>query len=380
MAERDDDLDFNFFEEEPSTQETAVGGRVVRRPGPPRPPVRPPSGMTPLLRLVGLIAFAIVAVVVLVFVIKGCRAEGKESEYRSYMENVSQVARESETIGRELNQVLTEPGISQTDLEQRLDGLAQRQQQLVATAGGFDPPGRLADEQDAVVEALEFRVSGLHGLEDVFRRTAKSDDADEAGQLLAAQAQRLAASDVIWDDLFRNPSRAELQAQEITGVQVPNSDFLLNPELASTATLKPIWERLHGAENGGTPSGLHGDNIVSTVVLPQQKELSRDTETTITASSDLEFDVTVENSGDSAETSVEVTLTIEGTKSHPNPIKRTETIDVINSGEQQVVKFQDLGQPPLVESTTVKVDVKPVLGETNTTNNVAEYPVIFSLG
>jgi hypothetical protein len=375
MAEHDDDIEFDFFEEEPSTQETAVGGRVIRRPGPPRPPARPPSGVTPLLRLVGLIAFAIVAIVVLVFVVKGCRASGKESAYRSYMDNVSQVARESATIGRELNTALTEPGISQSDLERRLNGLAQRQEQLVATAEGFDPPGRLADEQDAVVVALELRVSGVRGLEDVFRRTAKSDDADAAGQMLSAQADRLLASDVIWDDRFRNPSQAELQAQGITGVPVPKSDFLLDPEVASAATLKPIWERLHGASNGGTPTGKHGNGIVSTVVLPQNDELSRDTETTIKATTDLAFEVTVENSGDSPETSVQVTLTIPKT---PNPITRTETIPLINSGEQKVVKFSDLGQPPF-EPTKVKVDVKPVPGETNTTNNQAEYPVVFSL-
>jgi hypothetical protein len=379
MSQRDDDFDFDFFEEEPSTQETAVGGRVLRRPGPPRPPVRPPSGVTPLLRLVGLIAFAIVAVVVLVFVIKGCRASGKEGAYRDYMDNVSQVAHESETIGRELNTLLTQPGVTEGDMERRLSGLAQRQQQLLATAEGFNTPGRLSDEQDAALEAFQFRVSGLRGLQDVFHRTASSTDADKAGQDLSTQAQRLLASDVVWTDRFRDPSRAELLAQGVTGVTVPNSQFLVNPELVSSATLKPIWQRLHGAQTTGTPGGTHGDGIVSTVAKPQNKTLSKDTETTIKSSSDLAFDVTVENSGESPETSVVVTLTIQGTKSHPAPISKTETIDLINPSEQKVVEFKNLGQPPFVEPTTVKVDVKPVPGETNTSNNQAQYPVIFSL-
>jgi hypothetical protein len=112
MSEPDTDFEFDFFDE-PSTQETAVRRRRVVRRGP-RPPVRPPSGLTPLLRLVGLIAFAILAVVVLVFVIQGCRDKNEEGEYRSYMDNVSQVAGESETIGRELNTLLTTPGVSQS--------------------------------------------------------------------------------------------------------------------------------------------------------------------------------------------------------------------------------------------------------------------------
>ena len=118
---------------------------------------------------------------------------------------------------------------------------------------------------------------------------------------------------------------------------------------------------------------------MSTVVNPGSKTLTRDTETTIKASSDLAFEVTVENSGESAETSVVVTLTIQGTKNHPTPISKTETIDLINPSEQKVVEFKNLGQLPFVESTTVKVDVKPVPGETNTSNNQAQYPVIFSL-
>jgi hypothetical protein len=376
MSDRDDDFEFDFFEE-PSTQETAVGGRVIRR-GPPRPPVRPPAGVTPVLRLVGLIAFTIVAVVVLVFVIQGCRDKGKDDKYRTYMGNVSQVAGESQAIGRELNKTLTTPGIKEDELEQDLNGLAQREQQLVASAQGFDAPGRLVNQQQALVEALQLRVSGLSGMENVFRKTANSDDADEASRLLASQAQRFVASDVIWDDLFRAPAREELRRAGITGVQVPASSFLVSPELAGAATLKPIWERIHGAATGGTPSGRHGNGIVSTKVLPSGDQLSEDTETTIKASTDLAFEVTVENSGEFPEVEVEVTLTIPRSGSRP-PISRKETITVINPGEQKTVTFSDLGQPPFTTPTSVKVDVKPVAGETNTTNNTAEYPVFFSL-
>ena len=34
---------------------------------------------------------------------------------------------------------------------------------------------------------------------------------------------------------------------------------------------------------------------------------------------------------------------------------------------------------PFGEQTTVKVDIDPVPGETNTGNNTAEFPVIFTL-
>ncbi len=62
MSERDDDnIEFDFFEE-PETREAAAQQRAERRAPrgrPPRAPLRPAAGLTPLLRLVGLIAFAI---------------------------------------------------------------------------------------------------------------------------------------------------------------------------------------------------------------------------------------------------------------------------------------------------------------------------------
>jgi hypothetical protein len=379
MTERDDDLDFEFFEE-PATQEAAATQQRVRRvPRPPvRPPSRPPAGVTPLLRLVGLIAVAILVVVLLVFWIKSCQGSSKHDAFASYMKQVSEVGSTSASIGNEFNKLLTTPGIKETELESKLDGLAQRQQQVVSSAQGISPPGQLRDEQRAVVEGLQLRVSGLRGLEQAFRKTANATSSDEAASQLATQAQRLLASDVVWDDLFKAPSTSVLQSEGITGVVVPASTFLTSSDLASSAAMKPIWERIHGASTGGGTSttGVHGTGIELVKVLPSGTELSQDTETTVTASPNLAFDVAVKDTGDAQEVEVVVNLTIAKT---PTPIRRSQTIDLINPGETKDVIFRDLGQPPFGQRTSVKVDVKPVPGEQNTTNNTAEYPVIFSL-
>lgn len=375
MTERDDDLDFEFFEE-PATEEAASTQRFRRVPRPPmRPPPRPPAGATPLLRLVGLIAFAILIVVLLVFWIQSCQGSSKHSSFASYVKKVSEVASASNSVGKEFTTLLTTPGIKESDLESRLNGLAQREQQVVATAQGISPPGQLRDEQRAVVEALQFRVSGLRGLENAFRQTFDFQSADEAATLLSGQAQRLAASDVIWDDLFKTPTTQVLKSEGISGVAVPDSTFLPAADLASSSGMKPIWERFQGAAQGGVSGGVHGTGIESVKALPSGTELSTDTETTITVTQNLAFEVAVKDTGDSQEVSVQVDLTI---LRSPNPIRKTETIDLINPGETKTVVFRDLGSPPF-EKTTLKVDVKPVPEEENKTNNSAEYPVIFTL-
>jgi hypothetical protein len=61
------------------------------------------------------------------------------------------------------------------------------------------------------------------------------------------------------------------------------------------------------------------------------------------------------------------------------PIVKKQTIDILDIGETKTVPFNSFPDPPFGEKTSVQVSVKPVQGEQNTTNNTAEYPVIFSL-
>jgi hypothetical protein len=385
MRERDDDIiEFDFFDDEPETEQAtqrrpALRPRQTDRPGgggPRRPTFRGPDGVTPLLRLVLLVALAIFVVILLVFWIQSCRSDSKTNAYRGYMQDMTAVGNASAEIGRNLNDQLTTPGISQEDLVRSIEGLTDRHEQVVRNAQDVDPPGPLRDEHAAAIEALQFRVSGLSGLAAAFRETAGTQDAASAGAVLAAQAERFVASDVIWDDLFAEPSKAELEAQGISGVAVPDSNFVVTADLASQRSMVALWQRLQGAAEGGTPTGLHGTGIVSTVVLPSGEQLDPNAETVVEATSDLAFRVTIQNSGDSQEVGIKITLTIEKT---PEPITQTKTIQLINSGESKSVTFEDLGQPPFGPTTPVHVDVEPVPGEANTGNNSEEYPVVFSL-
>jgi hypothetical protein len=384
MSEHDTDLDFDFFNDDPEPRETIEEERPTRpprRPGPPRrpPPGRPPVGVTPLLRLAGLIAFAILIVVLFVFWISSCQGASKKSSYKRYMEKVAVVAKDSEQIGRELNDALTTPGIKFADLDTKLSGLAQQEQQDVAAARAMGPPGPLRIQHQHAIEALEFRVSGLSGLADAFTQASRSPkNVTGNALLLSGQAERLVSGDVVWDDLFKDPAIEELRRQGITGVAVPDSTFVPNPDYASTRFWEAILQRLQGAAtSGGTTGGLHGTGLVSTKALPSNQDLSSDTENTVTATTDLGFAVTIEDTGDSQEVQVKVTLTIQQS---PSPIVQTKTIDLINPGEQKTVTFRNLGQVQFATRTTVKVDIQPVPEEKNTANNSAQYPVIFSLG
>ncbi len=369
-TESESDIEFDFFDESPTVESSqrAEGEPRKRRRLPTRPP-KPPGGPQ-LYRLGVLIAGAIVLAVILILVVNSCRKNQKVSAYENYVESVSTIAAQSEDLGKQLNTQLTTPGITLEALREDVGGLRQQQEQLLQQAQDLGPPGPLLEQQEALVETMQFRVNGLDGLATALEQVAQTSNADEAGQLLASQAQRLVASDVVYADGFQSPTETVLEEQGVSNVPVPASRFVQNPEFGSPTQWKQTVARLTQSPQAG---GLHGNGIQAVRVQPGGQQLSPTEDNTIESSSALRFEVLVQNSGDSQETRVRVTLVIQ-----QDPlIEKQQFIDVINPGETKTVSFRDFGELSFSTATVLKVTVEPVQGETNTGNNTAEYPVIF---
>ena len=97
-------------------------------------------------------------------------------------------------------------------------------------------------------------------------------------------------------------------------------------------------------------------------------------------SSDLAFQVTIENSGDFQEVNVPVTLTID--TGSGTPIKCQKRVLVIQPAQQRSITCGNLNLPTSAfgSRVTITAFVAPVNGEINTANNKAVYPVFFTLG
>jgi hypothetical protein len=382
MSSRDEDiLDFDFFEEEdapaweePEGFEPAPPSERGRRGGSSR--LGPPRNLTPLLRLVGLVALAILVVVLLAVWVEGCTAEAKRDRNSTYLNEIGAIGNASARLGQAVSTLLTTPGLNQEDLDAKLGGYVQTADNQVQRAQDLDPPGAMVGPNTGAVESLRFRANGLRGLQVAFRETVDETDASIAGEQLLTQTQRLLASDLIWMDSFQAPAEAVLQEEGIEGLPVPSSEFVTAEDFVNQADLAAIWRRIQGASTGGTPTGLHGNQIEFVRALPSEQQLSTTTETTIEVTDELAFEVGVTDSGEHQEVRVKVTLTI---PKQPEPIVKTATIPIIDPGETKTVRFSVGALVPFGEQTTVKVDVDPVDGETNTSNNSFEYPVIFTL-
>jgi hypothetical protein len=382
VSTRDEDiLDFDFFdEEEPPSweepEESGTGPPRGRGPRPPRQRFRPPGNLTPLLRLVALIGLAILVVVLLAVWVEGCASEQKRDRYRSYMNDIGVVGNNSAKLGEQLTTLLTTVGLKQEELDTKLRNFVQQAETQLERAEDLKVPGPLHDSNEDAIDALELRVVGLEGLRTTFQQTVNATDAGEVGLQLAEQMQKLEASDVVWEDLFRVPAQAVLDDENVEGVQVPSSVFVPTEDLTSASALAAVWQRIQGASEGGTTTGLHGNQIAYVKALPSGTQLSTTTETTLQISQRLAFEIGIEDSGDSQEVRVKVTLTI---PKQPENIVETRTIPIIDPGETKAVTIQVGALVPIGEPLAIKVDVDPVQGETNTSNNSYEYPVIFTL-
>ncbi len=382
----DDNIEFDFFDE-PETAEATQRRRLPRldRSGgrgdggdrPPRPPMRAPTGLVPLARLVGLIAIAIVVVVALVFWIGSCQGKSKQGDYKSYAQKVRAIATSDKQVGKDFADKLVSSR-KLSELVASLQSFAQQEQQAYTQAQQIRPPGPLRAAHLNLIDAIELRAKGLTALGDALARAGAAKNQTGTATQLTSQAMLLTASDVVWEQLYRVPATQRMQEEGVTGVVIPSSQFVENPDLVGARSFLLVMQRLGGASTGGTPSGKHGDGLISVKVNPQGDTLSTTSATTIKVSTDLSFVVTVEASGDFQEVNVPVTLTIDvgGT-----PIKRQEKIPLIQPTEQKTVTFSGFQLPASAfgNKATIKVEVAPVAGEINTSNNSATYTAFFTL-
>ncbi|HSK16986.1 MAG TPA: CARDB domain-containing protein [Gaiellaceae bacterium] len=371
-AEKQTDIDFDFFDESPTVDGVRKGdGKPKRRRKLPQRPPAPPGGPR-LYRLGLLVAGAIVLAAILIVAVVNCRGDRAKAEYVDYIDSVTVVATESQQLGVQLNDRLTTPGIAIEALRGDIEGLRDQQGQILRSTRELTPPGPLLEQHESLIDTMQFRVNGLDGIARGLAQVAQTTDADESGELLARQSQRLVASDVVFADAFAAPAQTILEQQDVTDVSVPESVFVQNVELGSPSLWTQIVQRLTQSPEAG---GLHGNGIAGVRVQPGGEQLTAGEDNTVAASDSLAFQVLIENSGDFQETQVPVTLVIQ----QDPVIRKRQVVDVINPGETKTVTFRDLGNVTFSTRTTLKITVEPVSGEQNVRNNTAEYAVIFTL-
>ena len=355
-----------FFDEEPP----APTATHTEPPSPPRMrgarrPPRPPRQQIMARRAIALGA-GLLVLVLLVLGVRGCLNARKERALKDYGENVAAIVDETQQISTALFDQLGDPGsLSVTEYtndiasdRSGLDSLLQRTEQL-------DVPGDMKSAQRAFTLTMQLRRNALTNMSNSISTALGEEGRTEAVDKIAFQMKALLASDVLYRQVAKPEMDQALAANGIDDVTIPTSKFLPDDSWLDPTNVEDALAGVSGAA-AATP-GIHGLGLIQTSV--DGNVLEEGVPTTVAAGGRPELEVQVQNQGDSEESGVTVSVTVDGGE----PIE--QQISSIAPGATESVRIPLTPAPS--GQTTLDVEVQPVPGEQVSDNNVATYDVTF---
>jgi hypothetical protein len=335
--------------------------------------------------LLGLV-FLVILVVVIFLVVNSCQESALKNSYRGYMNGVTEITGKSAEQGQALRTTLNNSqGAEPAALRGQVQDLATQAQALVDQANDLDPPDKVGDAQQSLVLALEYRTAALKQLAEILPNIIASEDEQTASTEIAERMQLLLASDVIYANSFVGPARQAEEDDDISGIEVPDSEpFLPNPQLASPTgaeTLLSGLKRSDGSTDGsGQPVGdgnLKGHSIISVATSGGATLTEGQANTVPFDQLGTSWVVTIENGGDFLEENVKVSATLAYEGGGAAGGTNEQTLEQVEPKSQATVEIPvpDQGNLDFTEQGTLTVTVDPVEGETNPDNNTKTYPI-----
>lgn len=327
------------------------------------------------------------------FAVSSVRESRRQAQYRAYFGKVRTIAQVSEQQGEELQTLLTDQeGSDRGELLAGIERIADRARELERDAAALETPGALDGEHGEFQQALGLRTDGLGRLQGSLTRALASNNKETAAESVASAAQRLVASDVVYADAFEEPARASLEQAGITGVSVPESEFVVDPELASPSAIEQMLERLRSGAGRGP--GERGPGVApppapndgktrggqleagQLTVAPSGRTLSLDTLNEIPGNEGTSFTVPFTNQGEVQLAGIPVTIVISGPDT--DAIEIEATIEKVDPGQTATVQVPLVDVPTFGAELTMKVTVAASPGEEKLDNNTATYPIRFT--
>ena len=144
--------------------------------------------MRRILPVVGVV----VVVLVLGFVVLGsCSGTSKADKYRSYVQDVNSVARQSNNDARALDAALYNQELTPNQVTTRVASFIPRARAAETTAAALKPPGKIKEQelQRYLLQALQYRTLALQDLQAALK-TALAGTPNTPADRGAAQGRR----------------------------------------------------------------------------------------------------------------------------------------------------------------------------------------------
>jgi len=335
-----------------------------------------------MVRRVAALAIGALVLVLLVLLVNGCLNSRQEQALKDYNRDVAGIVRDADSNADAFYDTLGTGGQASTDVQSEINQLRFRAQALTKQAEGLDVPGDMRPAHRNVLLALSLLQEAIGKVAEKLPAALSTDSATAvpAVRSIAGEIQAFDAANVVYNRRGAALIKQVLDDKEIGGQTIQNSSFVQNYGWLQPST---VARRINstagrGAGDAGTTEplpGLHGHGLLGVSVgdvtlAPGQPNQLR-------VAANVTFAVKVANQGDNPETDVRVRVRISGAG---DPISVQKVIEQTTAKAEATVSVP-LGQaPPLDEAVQLRVEVVPVAGEKNTTNNSATYPAIFKRG
>lgn len=310
---------------------------------------------------------ALILLILIVLGVKGCLDARARSALSTYAGDVTQIVDETQQTSKRLFVKLNEPGeLSVTDFVAEVEADRGAMDSYASRVDSLSAPGDMKRAQSNLELVYELRSGAMDEIANKMSTALGEVGAQKATTKIAAQMQKLLASDVVYAQVVRPEINGVLADNDLEGDDVPESVFMPEgtkwlDESAVSAALGSV----SGASGAATP-GVHGLGLIGTSV--NGSELSPEAPTGVVVEGTPEVEVEVQNQGESTENGIGVSVTVDG-----RTVKGT--IDSIAAGESETVAIP-LTPAPSGE-VTLEVGVETVPGEQVSENNEASYSVVF---
>jgi hypothetical protein len=337
----------------------------------------PPSDIARRRQFVLFGGLAVVAIL-LILTVKSCAGTRAKNALKDYNRNVTSIVQSSDgEVSKQLFDVLGGTG-DQKDVQVAVQQVRLEAEQDAKRAKGLSAPSAVGSAQHDLELVMNFRLAGVTEIAEQLNKAVSSQPgAQDAIRRIAGQMQQFLASDVVYSQRVKPLIEDALKDKDINDQQVPASKFLpsigwLDPDQVSTK-LNPSASSDSSTGRGTPKPGTHGHGLLSTKIgattLQPGSAINK-----VTAATPLPVEVSYANQGENDETNVTINVTITG---GPRRISVDKRLNQTKAGTQGAVTINVPTVPPRGTSTVMKVTIKPVNGEINTTNNTSSYTVLF---
>jgi len=332
----------------------------------------------PLLRLLVILAVIVIVVVVIVFAVRSAMNSGEAADYQRYMTEVADILKQSDSMGGEVVKLLTNPGdTTRKDIQTRLDQFVATSEKLELQAKALDAPHEFIKQSvhQFFVLVMTFRHTGLADLKPSLMNALEVQDTEVSSEQISRALYYLTNSDFLYREVFIPKATEILKAKNLTGVTVPTTQFMADPDIAAKSRAQEILAQL---KSTGNLQAVHGVEVGQVVAMPDEKEITGGGTFNLQASDQLAFVVAVENQGNMAEKDVPVTITLLSPDS-TQPQTVTVKVPELKPKEEVKVTVEGLNPTAYGEVALLRVEVGPVKDEKFKDNNWIEANVIFTL-